>query len=91
MRVSRGLTQEQLGVRIGVAQTQVGRWEAHANGIQHDTLEMIARELGYEITLTMRADYEERAGIMEYDGGLKRGEAERQAAELVLAKWRATK
>ena len=86
MRVSRGLTQDQLGARIGVSQSQVGRWESHANGIRHDTLERVAEATGYEITVTMRDDYEERAAIMEYDGGLKRGEAERKAAELVLWK-----
>lgn len=91
MRESRGLTQEQLGVRVGVAQAQVGRWETHANGIRHDTLERVAKATGYEITLTMREDYEERAAIMEFDGGLKRGQAELQAAKLVLAKWRAAK
>lgn len=86
MRVSRGLTQEQLGDRIGVGQAQIGRWESHANGIRHDTLERIAKELGYEITLLQREDYEERAAIMEYDGGLSRSDAERKAAELVLWK-----
>lgn len=29
-------------------------------------------------------DFEERAGIMEYDGGLSRAEAERGALEIIL-------
>ena len=33
-----------------------------------------------------REEYEERAAIMEYDGGLSRAEAERQALERILAK-----
>ncbi len=33
-----------------------------------------------------REEYEERAAIMEYDGGLPRAEAERMALERILAK-----
>lgn len=32
-------------------------------------------------------DYEERAAIMEYDGGLQRADAERRAAERVRRRW----
>lgn len=37
---------------------------------------------GQESSETLRELFEERAAIMEYDGGLRRPEAERQAAEL---------
>jgi hypothetical protein len=37
---------------------------------------------GQEPSETLREIYEERAAIMEYDGGLPRPEAERQAAEI---------
>jgi hypothetical protein len=33
--------------------------------------------------------WEERASIMEYDGGLTRKEAEREAYRLVRAQWQA--
>ena len=43
-----------------------------------------------DILSTLSADecdeYEERAAIMEFDGGLSRVEAERQALERILAK-----
>ena len=35
------------------------------------------------MTEAEREDYEERAGIMEYDGGLSREEAEREAWRIV--------
>ena len=38
------------------------------------------------MTEAEREDYEERAAIMEYDGGLSREEAERQAWRIVMAK-----
>jgi hypothetical protein len=37
------------------------------------------------LTAAERDDYEERAAIMEHDGGLSRAEAERQALARVLA------
>lgn len=36
------------------------------------------------LTETETDEYEERATIMEYDGGLPRSEAERQALEIVV-------
>lgn len=37
---------------------------------------------GQSVTETLRELYEERAAIMEFDGGLSRAEAERRAAEI---------
>ena len=91
MRVASGLTQEALAEKINKTKNQVQDWESSVREMRADTLFVIARATGHEITVTMREDYEERAAIMEYDGGLKRGEAERKAAELVLAKRRAAK
>ena len=34
-----------------------------------------------------REDFEERAALMEYDGGLTRPEANRRAAAVVRAQW----
>lgn len=36
-----------------------------------------------ELSKAEREEYEERAAIMEYDGGLPKAEAERQALEIV--------
>ena len=38
------------------------------------------------LTPAEREDYEERAGILEYEAGLSRPEAERRALEMVIAK-----
>jgi len=48
LRRSRGLSQRELGVRLGVAQQQIARWEA--SGYRSAALERVdaaARELGY--------------------------------------------
>jgi len=39
-----------------------------------------------EVEAAEREEYEERAAIMEFDGGLSRVEAERQAFERILAR-----
>ena len=36
------------------------------------------------LTDDQRADYEDRAAIMEFDGGLSREDAERAAGEIVM-------
>jgi hypothetical protein len=53
------------------------------------SMDMMAEELEYERHVEQaRAEWlEERAAIMEYDGGLTREQAEREAAKL-LAKWK---
>lgn len=40
-----------------------------------------------ELEPQMREEYEERAAIMQYDGGLSRADAELRAAELVVGKY----
>lgn len=43
-------------------------------------------ELLYDVPEAWIADLEERAAVMEYDGGLSRVESERRVAALVRAK-----
>lgn len=47
------------------------------------------REMTKWIPKDMLEDFEERAGIMEFDGGLRRADAEREAAKIVLKQARA--
>ena len=47
LRVGRGLTQEELALSLGVAQSDVARWESGAREPRVDTLRRLAAALGY--------------------------------------------
>ena len=61
-------------------------WAPAKADIVKQSSEIISPEINEAIASlseSERADYEERAAIMEYDGGLARAEAERRALEIV--------
>jgi transcriptional regulator with XRE-family HTH domain len=53
-RLRAGLTQTQLGERIGKATVQVGRWETGAVAPTVDTLLAIVRACGFDIPLMLQ-------------------------------------
>ena len=54
-RMRAGLTQNQLGERIGKATVQIGRWETGAVAPTVDTLLAIVRACGFDIPLMLQA------------------------------------
>jgi len=52
-RRAMGITQRELGERVGVTQPQIARWEASRyRSTTLERVDQVARELGYEITTT---------------------------------------
>lgn len=48
IRKQKGLTQQELADKVGVSQTQIGRWETSERGLDIDVLPVIAKSLNVE-------------------------------------------
>ncbi len=49
-REKRGLTQKQLGAKLGMPQSQISRLEKHPESVTYRTLQRVAKALGMKVT-----------------------------------------
>lgn len=49
-RVKKGLTQKQLGAKLGMPQSQISRLEKHPESVTYRTLQRVAKALGVKVT-----------------------------------------
>lgn len=83
-----GLTQRELGERVGTTQSAIARWESGAETPRLDTLASLMRACGIEVDVAFRRrDDVDRAQIREH---LALTPAERLEAQRRTAAWRSS-
>jgi transcriptional regulator with XRE-family HTH domain len=87
LRMRAGISQRELGRRMGVPQPSIARWEAGGDVPRWDTIARFATACGFEIDLALRAmDDVDRAQIREH---LRLTPAERLQVVTNVARFRA--